>query len=311
MSPPVSTRIGPGPSRGDGAAPPLLIVGHGSRDVAGVAAFRQFIDRVREQARGRLPAVDGGFIELSAPSVADVVPRLAGRGQAELVAVPLVLTAAGHGKGDIPAALAREQVRQPGLRFRYGRPLGPHPVLQDLLEARIDAALGGTSRHGTHVVLAGRGSTDPDGNAEVAKVARLLWEGRGYDDVGLAFISLAAPSVPAALDKARRLGADRIVVAPYFLFPGILPDRVAAQTAQFAGQHPGIDVRVAGLIGDCAELAALVLERYDEARHGDIRMNCDTCAYRIALPGFAGKVGQPQTPHHHPGDATAHQHAGT
>jgi sirohydrochlorin cobaltochelatase len=31
-------------------------------------------------------------------------------------------------------------------------------------------------------------------------------------------------------------------------------------------------------------------------------MNCDTCAYRIAMPGFADKVGQPQTPHHHPHD---------
>jgi len=221
--------------------------------------------------------------------------------------VPLVLSAAGHGKGDIPAALAREQVRHPGLRYRYGRPLGPHPVLLDVLEARIDAALGGQARGGapragTHVVLVGRGSTDPDGNAEVAKVARLLWEGRGYADVGLSFVSLAEPSVPAALERARRLGAERIVVAPYFLFAGVLPDRVAAQAAAFAGQHPGTAVRVAGLIGSCDELAGLVLERYAEALRGDIRMNCDTCAYRIAMPGFADKVGQRQTPHHHPHD---------
>jgi len=32
-------------------------------------------------------------------------------------------------------------------------------------------------------------------------------------------------------------------------------------------------------------------------------MNCDTCAYRVALPGFADKVGRPQTPHYHPDDA--------
>ena len=234
--------------------------------------------------------------------------------------MPLVLSAAGHGKGDIPAALAREQVRHPGLRYRYGRPLGPHPVLLDVLEARIDAALAGrpgvsrpaderargrAARAGTHVVLVGRGSTDPDGNAEVAKVARLLWEGRGYDDVALSFVSLAGPSVPAALERARRLGAERIVVAPYFLFAGVLPDRVTAQAGAFAEQHPGIDVRVAGLIGACDELAGLVLERYAEALHGDIRMNCDTCAYRIAMPGFTGKVGQPQTPHHHPDDLAA------
>ena len=320
----------PGTRAADGA--PLLIIGHGTRDAAGVAQFRQLIGRVRARSAGWLPAVDGGFIELAAPSVSEVVPRLAGGRAAELVAVPLVLSAAGHGKGDIPASLAREQVRHPGLRYRYGRPLGPHPVLLDVLEARIDEVLGGLgagapgeeglageglageglgrARAGTHVVLVGRGSTDPDGNAEVAKVARLLWEGRGYADVALSFISLTGPSVPAALERARRLGAGRIVVAPYFLFAGVLPDRVTAQARAFAEQYPGIDVRVAGLIGACDELAGLVLERYAEALHGDIRMNCDTCAYRIAMPGFADKVGQAQRPHHHPDDlAAGHSHS--
>ena len=60
-------------------------------------------------------------------------------------------------------------------------------------------------------------------------MARLLWEGRGYAGVEYSFISLAEPSVPAALDRAATLGARRIVVAPYFLFSGVLPDRVTAQ----------------------------------------------------------------------------------
>jgi sirohydrochlorin cobaltochelatase len=288
--------------------PPLLIVGHGTRSAAGVAEFTRFVARAGARARGRIPAVDGGFIELARPSVADAVTRLIPDGGRPIVAVPLVLTAAGHGKGDIPAALARELARHPGLSYRYGRPLGPHPVLQDLVAARVDAALAGAGRQDTCVVLAGRGSTDPDANAEVAKVARLLWEGRGYAGVEYSFISLAEPSVPAALDRARRLGARRIVVAPYFLFSGVLPDRVAAQSREFAATQRTLDVRVAGLIGGCAELAGLVLDRYDEALQGDIRMNCDTCAYRVALPGFADKVGRPQVPHFHPdeaGDPTA------
>jgi sirohydrochlorin cobaltochelatase len=291
--------------------PPLLIVGHGTRSDAGVAEFTRFTGMVRDRAAGRVPAVDGGFIELSRPSVADAVARLvaAGGGTGPVVAVPLVLTAAGHGKGDIPAALAREMVRHPGLSYRYGRPLGPHPVLQDVLEARIDAALDGAPRRDAHVVLAGRGSTDPDANAEIAKVARLLWEGRGYAAVEFCFISLAEPSVPAALERAVRLGARHIVVAPYFLFPGVLPDRVTAQSREFAAGRSGLEVAVAGLVGACAELTSLVLERYDEALRGDIRMNCDTCAYRVALPGFADKVGRPQVPHFHPDDEAGHRHA--
>lgn len=284
----------------------LLVVGHGTRSDAGVAAFGAFIERLRALAGAPYPAAAGGFIELSDPPVTEAVGELVGAGHRELIAVPLVLVAAGHGKGDIPAALLREQVRHPGMTYSYGRPLGPHPALQGILERRIDAVT--ADRAGTSVLLVGRGSTDPDANAEIAKVARLLWEGRGYAGVEPAFISLAAPGVPAGLEKLRRLGAGRIVVAPYFLFPGVLPDRIVSQAAEFAAAHAETTVSVAGLIGDCDELAGLVLERYREAVAGDIRMNCDTCIYRSAMPGFEVRVGQPQRPHHHPADGHTHEH---
>ncbi|RLP95812.1 uroporphyrinogen-III C-methyltransferase [Micromonospora sp. BL4] len=286
----------------------LVIVGHGTRSAAGVEQFAALVERVRRRAAGAIGDVEAGFIELSRPPLTDAVGALVARGHRALVALPLVLTAAGHGKGDIPAAMGREQQRHPGLSYRYGRPLGPHPLLHDALEQRIDAALAGADRAGTWVALIGRGSTDPDANAEVAKVARLLWEGRGYAGVEPGFISLAEPSVPAVLDRLRRLGARRIVVAPYFLFAGVLPDRITAQAAEFASAHPDLDVRVADLIGDCDALADLVLQRYAEALGGDIRMNCDTCAYRVLMPGFADKVGRPQRPHDHPDDPVGGHH---
>jgi sirohydrochlorin cobaltochelatase len=54
-------------------------------------------------------------------------------------------------------------------------------------------------------------------------------------------------------------------------------------------------------------VADLVLERYREAFEGDIRMNCDVCVHRVALPGFEEKVGAPATPHYHP-DEPGHDH---
>jgi sirohydrochlorin cobaltochelatase len=217
-----------------------------------------------------------------------------------LVAVPLMLSAAGHAKGDIPAALARERARNPGLAWTYARPLGPHPALVNLLAARVGAVSEGGS---PAVLVVGRGSTDPDANADVVKTSRLLWEGREYPLAETAFVSLARPSVPEGLERCRLLGARQIVVARYFLFPGVLPDRVAAQ----ARAYDGVEVRCADVIGDCDGLADLVLERYEEALAGDIRMNCDTCVYRIAMPGFEDRVGAPQLPHHHPDDP-AHGH---
>ncbi|HEY7484636.1 MAG TPA: sirohydrochlorin chelatase [Streptosporangiaceae bacterium] len=289
---------------------PLLVVGHGTRDDEGVAEFGKFVTRLQ----GRLPVdVAGGFIELSEPPLTEAVADLVALGHRRVAAVPLVLVSAGHGKGDIPGAMAREQARHPGLRYAYGRPLGPHPTLLALLDERLTAVLPAAERAGAAVLLVGRGSTDPDANAEVCKVARLLWEGlsktQGLGAVETAFVSLAAPGVADGLERCRRLGFRRVVVLPYFLFSGVLPDRVRADARAYAADHPEVDVRCAEVIGDCDGLADLVVERYHEALVGDIRMNCDTCAYRVALPGFEDRVGAPQLPHHHPADpAHGHQH---
>ncbi|MCX4551861.1 sirohydrochlorin chelatase [Streptomyces sp. NBC_01387] len=291
-------------------APALLIAGHGTRDEAGADAFRDFVRELG--ARHPELVVGGGFIELSPPPLGDAVTELVERGVKRFAAVPLMLVSAGHAKGDIPAALAREKERHPGISYTYGRPLGPHPGLLSVLERRIDEARGDWERSDVTVLLVGRGSTDPDANAEVHKAARLLWEGRGYAGVETAFVSLAAPDVPSGLDRCVRLGAAKVVVLPYFLFTGILPDRVLAQTGEWDAAHPATEVRSAAVIGPTEELMDLVMERYREAVGGDLRMNCDSCVYRIALPGFEDKVGLPQQPHFHPDDeGHDHHHHGS
>jgi sirohydrochlorin cobaltochelatase len=278
--------------------PALLLAAHGTSDQAGVDAFAALAGRVGKLAAADGTRVAGGFIELSEPPLREAVTGLAAASPGPIVAVPLMLSAAGHAKGDIPAALARERTRHPGASFTYARPLGPHPALIDLLAARIAAA--GTDQPA--VLLVGRGSTDPDANADVVKTARLLWEGRDYPLAETAFVSLARPDVAEGLERCRLLGARRIVVARYFLFPGVLPDRVAEQAAAYAAAHPELDIRCTDVLGDCDEIAALVWERYHEALAGDIRMNCDVCVYRIAMPGFEHRVGEPQHPHDHPHD---------
>ena len=302
----------------------LLIVGHGTRDEDGAAEFRSFVRRVERRAfeRGAADAVAGGFIELSPPPLKDAVAGLVDAGHRDLTAVPLILLAAGHAKGDIPAALARERDRHPGLRTKYARPLGPHPVVLELLRRRLAECVAGleegadASSHARPdaVLLVGRGTTDPDANADLYRAARLLWEtagDTGIRQVEAAFVSLAEPSVAQGLDRLRALGARRVVVLPFFLFPGVLPIRIHAQVGEWLDGHPdSLSAVVAGVIGDCDELADLVLERYAEADGrgaAPVGMNCDACVYRIALPGFEARVGQEQHPHDHPDDP-AHAH---
>jgi sirohydrochlorin cobaltochelatase len=299
MSHPAPSHPAPVP----GAPLPLLIAGHGTADADGAEQFRRFAERV---GRRHDAPVAGGFIELSPPPLGEAVTALIGAGGRRIAAVPLMLVAAGHAKGDIPAALARERSRNPGLTVAYGRPLGAHPTVLALLRERL-AAL--DPDPGTTVLLVGRGSSDPDANAEVARAARLLDETTDVAGVEYAFVSLAAPGVPAGLDRCAALGARRIVVLPYFLFTGVLPRRVAEQAAAWSVGRE-LPVRTAEVIGDCDGLAELVLERYAEAVRGDVRVNCDACLYRIALPGHEARVGAPQTPHHHPGDGgNHHSHA--
>jgi sirohydrochlorin cobaltochelatase len=305
-APTVAAEPSPGP-------PPLLLVGHGTRCFVGEAQFSGFVDRLSSRLAAAGVVVAGGLIELAPPPVTDAVAELVRQGHRDVIAVPLMLVAAGHAKGDIPAALAREVERFPGFGFRYGRVLGPDPrVLTALLE-RLDAVLDAADRPGTHVVLVGRGATDPDANSEVARAAHLLWQASGDPGTGLAgvetsFVSLAAPGVPAALDRCRRLGATRVVVLPLFMFAGVLPNRLVAQAQEWGARHPDVEVRCADVIGDCDLLAGAVAASYAEAVAGPVLAGCDTCVYRVALPGFVHRVGQPQTPHDHPDDPVGHAH---
>ena len=292
-----------------GTPPPLLLAGHGSADPVGAAAFNALTSRVAKLLAPDGIDVAGGFIELSDPPLSAAVGELAARGHRHLVAVPLMLASAGHAKGDIPAALARERSRHPGLAFSYGRPLGPHPALLAVQSERIAAVARPAGTGPDAVLLAGRGSTDPDANAETCKAARLLWEtlpgsvsARRFAFTETAFVSLASPDVTEGLERCRLLGAASVVVARYFLFPGVLPDRVAGHARRYAAAHRGLDIRCTDVLGDCDEVAALAADRYREALTGDIRMNCDTCVYRVPLPGFEHRAGTPPHPHHHPAD---------
>ncbi len=302
----IGTENGAGRTDGKGAAPPaLLVVGHGSRDPRGAREFHELVALVRE--RNPALAVEGGFIELSRPPISECVNRLTEGGARRIAAVPLMLLAAGHAKDDIPATLVREKMSHPDIRFHYGRALGIRPELLSLMDGRISAAVPEEEKEETAVLIVGRGSSDPDANSDLAKISRLFYEGRPYPMVETAYVSLTPPDVATSLDRLRRLGAKKIAVFSYFLFTGILEERIREQSARFAAGEGSVEVAYAGYFGPHELVADLVLERYEEALRGDIRMNCDVCVHRVALPGFEEKVGAPATPHYHP-DEPGHDH---
>jgi precorrin isomerase/sirohydrochlorin ferrochelatase len=293
-------------AREDGRA--MLLIGHGTRSEAGEAELRRFADEVA-RARPEVP-VGAGFIEFLRPDLDEAVDDLVRGGAGRVVAVPLVLLGAGHMKDDGPAALTRARHRHPGVDFSYARELGVHPDVLATVGERIARAI--TALPGGEadaVVVVGRGSSDPDANADLAKAARLLADGHrltggaGSDlasdgsaipPLGLvvpAFVSLARPDVATALDHCARLGARRIAVVPYFLFTGLLVDRIEVQAADWAAGRPEVTVVTGPHMGIAPRLVALTWHRYDEAAGGPVHMNCDGCLYRTPLPGYEHRVG--------------------
>jgi cobalt/nickel transport system ATP-binding protein len=268
----------------------LLLIGHGSRDPAAATEFAALRKLVADRLPGR--RVSGGFLELADPPIDDAVDDLVASGASDVVAVPYVLFGAGHLKDDGPAVLGRARRRHPGVRFRLARDLGTHPAVLDVAEERARAALAGLAEPAA-VVLVGRGSTDPDACAEFVKLARLLADGRGLPPVEPAFVAMTTPPVEEALDRAHRLGARHLAVVPLFLFSGVLADRIGDRARGWAADHPDATVATAPALGAHERLADLVVERFGEPDHGDVRMNCDLCSYRVRLPGFEERVGTP------------------
>ncbi|MGH8932287.1 MAG: sirohydrochlorin chelatase [Egibacteraceae bacterium] len=267
-----------------GRTPALLIAGHGSRSQAGIEEFFALADRVRAHAPE--VAVGAGFLELAPPPLSVAAGDLVAEGHEEIVVVPLTLLGAGHAKADIPTVVVISRSDFPGVRFTYARELGIHPDILTVVTERLDATVPPELRDETAVLLVGRGSSDPDANSDILKVARLLWEGslsgaRGWPAVEAAFVGITAPRVPEGLERCLRLGFRRIAVAPYFLFTGILERRIVAQAEAFAAAHPDADVQVTRYLGPDDRVARLVLERYHEAVGGPVPRSCDNCVYRV------------------------------
>jgi sirohydrochlorin cobaltochelatase len=269
----------------------LLGVAHGSRDAGAQRVVHELLELAAQQRPGL--RIEAAYVDNASPSIRAAVARLVAEGEGDVSVVPLLLGAASHSKTDVAASVQAARFDHPGVVFRYGRPLGPHPVVVDVLARRL-AEAGVTD---LPVVLVAGGSLDPDANAGVAATARLLWEGRGFPTVDVAFVSTTRPGVPEALERLRSQGFRKVALARYFLGPGYLPTQVEVQAASV-----DVEVVVSAPLGASEGLATLVLGRYDEARAGDIRMNCDACLYRVGYRGLEHLVGAPQLPHSHPDD---------
>ncbi|GAA2017236.1 sirohydrochlorin chelatase [Catenulispora yoronensis] len=239
----------------------MLAVAHGSRD----PRHRETVEAVVAAVRAQRPGlrVEAAFLDHCGPTTARALHGLVRDGHRHVKVVPLLLNTAFHVRQDIPAAVRAAHEELPR-RWRTGRaavtepvltePLGPHPLLLAGLERRLREAGVWPGDEEAAAVLAWAGSSDQAAVAVVDDLAR-YWQDSGWRRV------VAVPAVGdqagEAVRSLRRGGARRVVVAPYFLAPGLLADRI-----RDSARRAGADA-VAAELGPAPEVAATVLARFD------------------------------------------------
>ncbi len=202
--------------------------------------------------------------------------------------LPVLLFAARHNKFDVTNELDRARLRHPQVTFHYGRHFGITPGIIDLWRSRLSELdqphrnPAAVTREETVLLFVGRGSSDPDANGDVCKLARILWEGSGYHTVETCFIGITHPRLEEGFRRARLFRPKRIIVLPYFLFTGLLVKKIFDIAAQQQQQYPETEVICLPEMGLHPQLFSVLREREIETQLGQVQMNCEMCKFRLA-----------------------------
>ena len=286
---------------------PLLAIGHGTKNERGRQTFLDFVETYQQLDTSR-PVIPC-FLELTEPTIQQGVEACIAQGYTEISALPILLFAARHNKFDVTNELDRSRSLYPQISFNYGRHFGITPKIIELWcdrLAELDTPINNPrniSRADTVLLFVGRGSSDPDANGDVCKLARIMWEGSGYKTVETCFIGISHPRLDEGFRRAYLYQAKRIIVLPYFLFTGTLMEKILEITVQQQAQYPDLDFACLPEMGIAPQLLQVIREREIEAQLGKVAMNCEMCKFRLAAVDREDGHG-----HHHHEHGHHHHH---
>ena len=113
----------------------VLLIAHGSRHAPANDDLLQLVARFA--AKGDHAIVEPAFLELAEPDIPSGGDRCVSRGADRVLMVPYFLSEGVHLTRDLTAARQALEDRHPGVEFRLGPPLGPDPLLDQLVGDRI------------------------------------------------------------------------------------------------------------------------------------------------------------------------------
>jgi len=113
----------------------VIIVDHGSRRAASNEMLEQIVARFAEHSDYRI--VEPAHMELAEPTIATAFDRCVERGARRIVVMPYFLLPGKHWNEDIPELTREAAQKHPGVEFMVTAPLGMHPSIQNVIEARL------------------------------------------------------------------------------------------------------------------------------------------------------------------------------
>lgn len=196
----------------------VILLAHGSPDWRSAEATRALAATLQSRSFGS--TVRAAFLQHDAPNLTDAVTALLRDGHTDIVLVPAFLSGASHVRNDVPAAVEAAE-HATGVQLSLSDPIGPDGTLLAALDRVLPPG---------PAVLATAGSTDPDARRALARIAA-TWAEQRQAAVIVAYASQAEPDVATALQLLEEETGERAGVASFVLFPGVLPDRIAAAAA--------------------------------------------------------------------------------
>lgn len=224
----------------------ILVVGHGTRSILGVAEFTQVVFRLRNRF-SQYPLAFG-FLELAQPNIDSAVEVLKSQGVTSILTAPLLLFAAGHAKSDIPAEVLSAASKRGLLIAGQAEVLGVHPRLAELSLRRFQENCE-TNAPQPAFVLAGRGSRDLEAQTATNDFVAACRQVGDLTQASHGFLAMANPSLTQVLSELGSQGKPDVVVVPHLLFHGDLIEKCRQVVAGMAGQYPGTRWMLARRLG--------------------------------------------------------------
>ena len=112
-----------------------MIVDHGSRRESSNTMLETFVRHFADSTGH--PIVEPAHMELAEPSIRSAFDRCVERGAERVVVMPYFLLPGRHWHQDIPTLTEQAAAHHPGVEYLVGSPIGLHPLMVGVVEARL------------------------------------------------------------------------------------------------------------------------------------------------------------------------------